>query len=398
MRSVGLLCIAMLFFGSSVYAERTVWYIHPDSALNTIQAGLDSCADYDIVLVGPGIYYENIVWPNTQGIHLVSELGAASTTIDGSNVGDVISINFNVDSNTVIRNFTVQNGDGGGVVVQAGLPTIAENVIRDNTRGIYIIYTAYGCIINNNSITNNATGIIIWFSSATVSGNFIADNIDWGILFSQVPDENMPTQESPLDNRSIIISDNTIINNGRHGVSTWDATMRSNTIANNGWGGVVCGGTCAIDSCAIFGNNGDGVLANYGDIHYCDIYDNIGYGVKAYGADTVFAEHNWWGDASGPYHSTANPGGSGDSVSDYVDFDPWLSWPVGVKEQPIVKPIEQQGSLSATIFRGPLQLPAGKQCRVFDITGRVVEPDKIAPGIYFLEIDDKIVQKVIKIR
>jgi hypothetical protein len=52
----------------------------------------------------------------------------------------------------------------------------------------------------------------------------------------------------------------------------------------------------------------------------------------------------------------------------------------------------------ASFLRGPLRLPEGKRCRVFDITGRVVEPDRIQPGIYFLEIDDKIVQKVVKIR
>lgn len=52
----------------------------------------------------------------------------------------------------------------------------------------------------------------------------------------------------------------------------------------------------------------------------------------------------------------------------------------------------------ATIVSGPLQLPEGKKCKVFDITGRVVASDRIAPGIYFVEIENKIVQKVVKIR
>jgi hypothetical protein len=39
----------------------------------------------------------------------------------------------------------------------------------------------------------------------------------------------------------------------------------------------------------------------------------------------IDAENNWWGDASGPYHPTLNPGGLGDEVSDDVDFDPWLT-------------------------------------------------------------------------
>jgi hypothetical protein len=55
-------------------------------------------------------------------------------------------------------------------------------------------------------------------------------------------------------------------------------------------------------------------------------------------------------------------------------------------------------SLMTTIFRSPLQLPEGKKCKVFDITGSIVEPDKIQPGIYFVEIDGVVTQKVVKIR
>ena len=54
--------------------------------------------------------------------------------------------------------------------------------------------------------------------------------------------------------------------------------------------------------------------------------------------------------------------------------------------------------IGATIIQGPLLLPEGKKCRVFDITGRVVMPDKIEQGIYFVEVDAEIVQKVVKIR
>lgn len=51
-----------------------------------------------------------------------------------------------------------------------------------------------------------------------------------------------------------------------------------------------------------------------------------------------------------------------------------------------------------TILSGPLLLSEGKNCRVFDITGSVVMPDRIKPGIYFIEIDGNITQKVIKIK
>jgi hypothetical protein len=60
--------------------------------------------------------------------------------------------------------------------------------------------------------------------------------------------------------------------------------------------------------------------------------------------------------------------------------------------------IVTQNDIITTIFRGPLRLPDGKKCKVFDITGRVVEPEKIQPGIYFVEIDGMVTQKVVKVR
>lgn len=54
--------------------------------------------------------------------------------------------------------------------------------------------------------------------------------------------------------------------------------------------------------------------------------------------------------------------------------------------------------LPATIISGPLLLPEGNIYKVFDITGRTIEPNKIKPGIYFIEIDGKITRKVVKVR
>jgi len=54
--------------------------------------------------------------------------------------------------------------------------------------------------------------------------------------------------------------------------------------------------------------------------------------------------------------------------------------------------------IMTTIFRGPLRLPEGKKCKVFDITGRVVEPTKMQPGIYFIAVDGVVNQKVVKIK
>lgn len=60
--------------------------------------------------------------------------------------------------------------------------------------------------------------------------------------------------------------------------------------------------------------------------------------------------------------------------------------------------LDDNNDLHATIFCGPLVLPKDKNCKVFDITGRIISPDMIKPGVYFVEIDRNITYKVIKVR
>jgi len=59
------------------------------------------------------------------------------------------------------------------------------------------------------------------------------------------------------------------------------------------------------------------------EIRFNNIVNND-YGIRNEGGETPDAIYNWWGDASGPYHPITNPSGSGNPVSDGVDFDPWL--------------------------------------------------------------------------
>ena len=54
--------------------------------------------------------------------------------------------------------------------------------------------------------------------------------------------------------------------------------------------------------------------------------------------------------------------------------------------------------IRTTIFNGPVAFPEDKNYKVFDITGRVVMPDRMKSGIYFVEVDGEIRQKIIKIK
>ncbi|UCE36101.1 MAG: hypothetical protein JSW00_11145, partial [Thermoplasmata archaeon] len=53
-----------------------------------------------------------------------------------------------------------------------------------------------------------------------------------------------------------------------------------------------------------------------------------GYGViNTYSSIIIDAQNNWWGHETGPYHSTSNPDGQGDKVSNYVEFEPFSDSP-----------------------------------------------------------------------
>jgi len=75
-------------------------------------------------------------------------------------------------------------------------------------------------------------------------------------------------------------------------------------------------------------NNYNGVTANGASnpvINYCDIYQNGNLGVNNVNKSFVIdATYNWWGDNSGPKNATSNPAGTGQAVSDGVNFNPWL--------------------------------------------------------------------------
>jgi parallel beta-helix repeat protein len=73
-----------------------------------------------------------------------------------------------------------------------------------------------------------------------------------------------------------------------------------------------------------YNNHGIYVSKGFPTIRNNDIIGNTDYGVFNYSTTTIDAANNWWGHASEP--SGVGPG-SGDPISDYVDYTPWLEAP-----------------------------------------------------------------------
>lgn len=434
-----LLCIC----GISIPLSTTADIIHVGpGGYPTIQHGLYAASANDTVLVAPALYYQNIVWPNTQSIYLLSEAGADSTIINGLDVAPVMTIHLALDTTTKIDGFTILNGQSG-ISCQDGACLIIMNnkIINNNGSGIYC--AAADPIIRDNEISGNsaAYGGAIHCSKSFPSPNpkiirnVITNNSAnlWGggifCAESSLPSivDNVITDNSAGSGGGIHcwgsspepFEGNTIKNNSAQyggGISLYEShstvitgnLIDSNTATNNGGGICSDHSTPLITENTIINNSaqlGAGIhtysmFTPYSPtVNQNNISGNVEYGVfNQTVVHTTEATNNWWGDSTGPYHPTANPSGQGDWVSDRVNFEPWLSSSVGIEIQPITYPATVYDKLGATILKGPLQLPKEKKCRVFDIMGRVVEPSKITRGIYFVEIDNRIVQKVVKIK
>ncbi|MCB0200336.1 MAG: hypothetical protein KDI03_09730 [Anaerolineae bacterium] len=58
---------------------------------------------------------------------------------------------------------------------------------------------------------------------------------------------------------------------------------------------------------------------------YQNCFTNVNIGVQNVTGIEVDAVENWWGNGSGPYNATTNPGGTGAAATDDVAFSPWVT-------------------------------------------------------------------------
>ena len=400
--------VALLFLVSTTHAD----ILHVPGDYPTIQAALVFALTGDTVLVDPGTYYEHIVWPATQGIYLVSEYGADSTIIDAVGSLPVITIETDVDSTTVIQGFTIVNGGaeyGGGIYCVGASPTISHNTIMNNSSG-GIFCNDGSPIISQNIITNNVSGggggITCWFSpSSKIIDNIIENNSggEGGGISAIV--------SCPEITGNTVNSNSAVCGGGMYFFKS-TPIINYNTVSNND------------------AEYGDGLYfyQSGGDINYNNIFWN-GWGMCRMDPGQLNAEYNWWGDSTGPYHPDSNPGGLGDTVSDYVDFDPWLFEPWGIEEHEPSQPIANILRMSPNPFRDRVNIKFSikysaevTELKIYDATGRLIKSfshvtnqifdqvvwdgrddagKKLPSGVYFLKLvtgDYSATEKLLLIR
>src|SRR3990172_8268130 len=99
--------LASFFVMSGTEVIADVLVVPGDAA--TIQGGINIANNGDTVLVADGMYVENINFMG-KAITVTSVNGPASTTIDGSAAGSVITFNAGETSASLLSGFTIRNG------------------------------------------------------------------------------------------------------------------------------------------------------------------------------------------------------------------------------------------------------------------------------------------------
>jgi parallel beta-helix repeat protein len=334
--SVFLLALAF------VPADAHTIYVHPDSAISTIQGGLDLASAGDTVLVAEGTYVESLVWPLVHSVVLRSEMGADLTIVDADGAGHALAMSGNLDTTTVVDGFTFQNAHGafwgGGVYLDETSPIIQNCIVRDNScyesGGGILAYVGSDPIIRGNVITGNLAdeggGIGCVAGDPLILDNEIHDNIGnlgGGIFCYKTHnriEDNAIYRNSATDCGGgvyIVQSIVELVDNDVHNDSTVQYGGGLSVFA----AGIDAHGNRFHENYAVDSLSGVYVFEAWGSIQGNSIEGNYGYGMYCNtSAEPFDAKHNFWGDSTGPYHPLLNSDGLGDRVGDDIDFEPWL--------------------------------------------------------------------------
>ncbi|MCF7911714.1 MAG: T9SS type A sorting domain-containing protein [Candidatus Cloacimonetes bacterium] len=202
-----LMTILVITAVISLWAE--TYFVPAD--FETIQGAIRNVADGDVIIVSPGIYWENInflsmsiivgsFYYTTQDTSYI-----AQTVINGSASGSVVQFDSGEDSTSVLSGFTITNGyvsselpedGGGGICCRFTSPSLQNLIITGNTAGfgggIYCYENStvhlMNVLIENNTANLAGGGMCLYQnSSAVMEGVRIYNNEALGFGSEQHP-------------------------------------------------------------------------------------------------------------------------------------------------------------------------------------------------------------------
>ncbi|MFO7773842.1 MAG: right-handed parallel beta-helix repeat-containing protein [Dehalococcoidia bacterium] len=356
-------------------AAQQTWIVNADGSGNytTIQAAIDAAGSDDIIQVGAGNYTEDLVIPAGKdglelagagcGVSIIKGVATADWDLGEPPVYNIRFDEFSGVSGVKIHGFTIESPDVPTNHFASGMVLNGQDIeIYNNcfvSKGAAAAVDNYCVAIQtwrwSAAPNSDITGLRIYdntFTSAgdlwvyqgvfvnrdgenagdvTVSGNTFTGNIHMGIAYegnnAEISGNEMTSDFAGAGiavmdwakgaQNNVEVIDNTVegfargivIGHGDGDQALTDISVTGNTVQNN-------------DTGILMRSSAGGVVVNYNNI-----VDNSTYGVENTHTATLDATHNWWGDASGPTHA-GNLEGTGDPVSDGVDYGHWLGAPL----------------------------------------------------------------------
>ncbi|MBN2489522.1 MAG: right-handed parallel beta-helix repeat-containing protein [Planctomycetes bacterium] len=159
----------------------------------TLRAALAAAKPGTTIQVAPGTYQENLVWPATDGICLVSEAGPTRTVLDAGRRGRVITFGAGLTRATRLEGFTLVDGldrEGAGLYLGSSI-TVRGNRILGCTgldsvlsrgAGIFVAAGTSPRIEQNDLIANSLDS----GKTARGAGIFVADGAYPEILGNRI--------------------------------------------------------------------------------------------------------------------------------------------------------------------------------------------------------------------
>jgi len=258
---------------------------------------------------------------NGTALRVMPYTNLAGSTVSG-NTNNIIELN----SGTIQTDFTWRN-------MNASYVFFGNVIVQGSGSGLATLTIEPGCEVKFNP----GTYLQIGSSSGGQGALYAAGNSGSPITFTSNESSPAPGDWNGIrfldttDDTGTTLAYCTIRYGGRGSTyniycSNSSPAIQHCTISNSlNYGIYTAGGSPSIVCSAISYNNvGVYVAGGNPSISDCNITGNTVYGVQKSATPTLTVENNWWGHASGP--GTVGPG-SGDKVSNYVDYTPWLGSP-----------------------------------------------------------------------
>jgi parallel beta-helix repeat protein len=156
----------------------------------TIQVAINNVDAGDTILVGEGIYPENVVV--NKSVSIVGE-NKDTTIIEGGDSGVVVRI---IADNVSLSGFTVQNSGaetyGNGVLIQSNFNNVSGNIITENGLTGICLNNSFGSLVSENTIRDNdGDGVFLVGSSKNVLFNNLVTRNNGGIRLYSSNENNI---------------------------------------------------------------------------------------------------------------------------------------------------------------------------------------------------------------